>query len=54
MIKKAKELKLMNLFFITHFTKFGSKVFLTMKIMDFENVTLTKVVDICAIENMNA
>jgi hypothetical protein len=34
--------------------KFGSKVFLTLKIMDFENVVLTKVVCIYVIEGMNA
>ncbi len=51
--KKTKKLELMNLFFITHLNKFGSKVFLILKIMSFENVTLTKVVDIYAIEGMN-
>jgi hypothetical protein len=33
---------------------FGSKVFLTLKIMDFENVALTKIVHIHVIEGMNA
>jgi hypothetical protein len=53
MIRKAKELKLMNLFLITHLNKFGSKLFFALKIMDFENETLIKVVDIYAIERMN-
>jgi len=43
----------MNLFFIIHLNKFGSKLFLTLKIIGFENVTLTKVVDIYAIKSMN-
>jgi hypothetical protein len=33
---------------------FGSKVFLTLKIMDFENVPLTKVIHVYVIEGMNA
>jgi hypothetical protein len=33
---------------------FGSKVFLTLKIKDFENMLLTQVVYVCMIENMNA
>jgi hypothetical protein len=33
---------------------FGSKVFSTLKIVDFENVALTKVVYIYMIEGMNA
>jgi hypothetical protein len=46
MIRKAKELEWMNFFLITHLNTFGSKMFLTLKIMDFENVALTKVVHI--------
>jgi hypothetical protein len=38
MIKRAKGLELMKIVFITHLNTFGSKVFLTLKIMDFENV----------------
>jgi hypothetical protein len=33
---------------------FGSKVFLTLKIMDFENVLLTKVVYFYVIKDVNA
>jgi hypothetical protein len=33
---------------------FGSKVLLTLKILDFENVPLTKVVHVYVIEGMNA
>jgi hypothetical protein len=32
----------MILFYIIHLSTFGSKVFLTLKIMDFENLILTK------------
>jgi hypothetical protein len=38
MIKRAKGLELMKIVLITHLNTFGSKVFLTLKIMDFENV----------------
>ncbi len=54
MIRKAKGLELMKIVFITHLNTFGSKVFLTLKIMDFENVTLTKVIHIYLIKGMNA
>jgi hypothetical protein len=40
--------------FITYLSTFGSKVLLTLKIMDFKNVSLTKVVDVYVIEGMNA
>jgi hypothetical protein len=46
MTRKAKGLELMIILFITHLSTFGSKMFLTLKIMDFENVALTKVVRI--------
>jgi hypothetical protein len=42
MIRRAKRLELMKIVFITHFRTFGSKVLLTLKIMDFENVALAK------------
>jgi hypothetical protein len=54
MIRKAKKLELMKIIFITHLSTFGSKVFLTLKIMKFENVYLTKVVRIYVVEGMNA
>ncbi len=54
MIKKAKGLELMKIVFMTHLNTFGSKVLLTLKIMDFENVTLTKVLHIYVIKGMNA
>ncbi len=44
----------MKIIFITHLNTFGSKVFLTLKMMDFENVALTKVVNIYVIEGINA
>ncbi len=42
MIRMSKRIELMKIVFITHLNTFGSKVFLTLKIMDFENVALTK------------
>jgi hypothetical protein len=44
MIRRAKGLELMKIVFITNLNTFGSNMFLTLKIMDFENVVLTKVV----------
>ncbi len=52
-IRRAKGFELIN-FFITHLSTFGSKLFLILKIVDFENVALTKVVHIYMIEGMNA
>jgi hypothetical protein len=49
MIKKEKGLELMKIVFVTHLSTLGSKVILTLKIMDFESVALTKVVHICEI-----
>jgi hypothetical protein len=53
MIKRAKGLELMRIVFVTNLNTFGSKVLLTLKIMDFENVPLTKVVHVYVIEGMN-
>jgi hypothetical protein len=50
MIRKAKRLELMKIIFIIDLSTFDSKVFLTLKIMDFENVLLTKVVHVHVIE----
>jgi hypothetical protein len=44
MIIKEKKFELMKIAFITDLNTFGSKVFLTLKIIDFESVALTKVV----------
>jgi hypothetical protein len=44
----------MKIIFITDLSTFGSNVFLTLKIMNFENVALTKFVHIYVIEGMNA
>ncbi len=54
MIRRAKGLELMKIVFITNLSTFGSKMFLTLKIMDFKSVALTKVVHIYVIEGMNA
>jgi len=42
MIRKAKGLELMKIIFIIDLNTFGSNVLLTLKIMDFQNVALTK------------
>jgi len=44
----------MKIVFITHLNTFGSKMFLTLKFMDFESVVLTKVVHIYVIKGMDA
>jgi hypothetical protein len=54
MIRNVKGLELMKIVFITHLSIFGSKVFLILKIMDFESVASTKVVHIYMIKGMNA
>jgi hypothetical protein len=55
MIRREKRLELMRKKkFIAHLNIFGSNVLLTLKIMDFENVVLTKVVHIYVIKGMNA
>jgi hypothetical protein len=53
-IKRAKGLELMKTIFKTHLNTFDSKMFLTLKIMDFENVLLTKVIHIYVIKGINA
>jgi hypothetical protein len=53
-IKRAKGLELMKIVFITELNTFGSKLLLTLIIMDFENVPLTKVVHVYMIKGMNA
>jgi hypothetical protein len=54
MIRRGKRLELIKFIFITDFNTFGSNVFLTLKILNFENVALTKVIHIYVIEGMNA
>jgi hypothetical protein len=54
MIREAKGLELMKTSFITYLNTFGSKMFLTLKIMDLENVFSTKVIHIYVIKGMNA
>ncbi len=54
MIRRVKGLELMKNIFYNWLIAFGSKVFLTLKIMDFENVPSTKVVHVYVIEGMNA
>jgi hypothetical protein len=54
MITKANKLELMKIVCITDLNTFGSKVLLTLKIMDFENVLLVKVFHVYVIKGMNA
>jgi hypothetical protein len=54
MIRKEKGFELIKIVFITHLSTFGSKLLLTLKIMDFEILALIKVVHIYVIEGMNA
>jgi hypothetical protein len=54
MIRRVKGLELMKIVFITYLSTFGSKLFLTLKFMDFKNVPLTKVINIYVMEGMNA
>jgi hypothetical protein len=51
MIRREKGL---DFIFLTHSSSFGSKVFLTLKVMEFENVALTNVVHIYGIKGTNA
>ncbi len=44
----------MKIIFMTNLSTFGSRVCLTLKIMDFENMPLTKVIHVYVIEGMNA
>ncbi len=44
----------MKIVYITNLSTFGSNVLLTLKIMNFENVALTKVIQIYVVEGMNA
>ncbi len=53
MIIKAKGLEVMKIVYITNLSTFGSNMFLTLKIMDFENVVLKNVVHIYVIKVVN-
>jgi len=54
MIKRAKGFELMKMVCISNWSTFGSKMFLTLKVMDFENVFLTKNIHVHVIKGMNA
>ncbi len=54
MIIMEKGMEFMIFLFIIDLNTFGSKVLSTLKIMDFENVPLTKNVHVYVIEGMNA
>jgi hypothetical protein len=51
MIRKEKRLDEKKI--IIDLSTFGSKIFMTLKIMDFENVPLIKVVHVYVIKGMN-
>jgi hypothetical protein len=53
MIIMAKGLELIIFFFIIDLNTFGSKMLLTLKIMDSKNVPSTNVVHIYVIDVMN-
>jgi hypothetical protein len=42
MIRRENGLELMKIIFITYLSTFGSKMFLTLKIMDFESVDFNR------------
>jgi hypothetical protein len=52
-VRRAKGFELMKIVFITNLNTFGSKVFLTLKIMKIKNVPSTKVVHDYVIKGMN-
>jgi hypothetical protein len=52
MIRREKWPELMKKIIITNLNTFGSKVFLTLKIIKFENVLLTKVIHAYVIKGM--
>jgi hypothetical protein len=52
MIRRTKGFELMKIIFIINLSTFGSKVFLILKITNFENVPLTKVVHVYGIEGI--
>jgi hypothetical protein len=52
-IRREKRVEPMIFSYITNFNTFGSNMLLTLKIIDFENVALTKVVHIYVIKGMN-
>jgi hypothetical protein len=51
MIRKPKGFVLMKIIFIINLNTFGSKVFLHLKIMDFDDMFLTKVVHVHVVES---
>ncbi len=53
-IRRGKGFEFMKIVFTTQLSTFASKLFLTLKIMDFENVVLTKFVHIYVIKGMKA
>ncbi len=54
MVKKAKRFELMKNVFTIDLSTFGLNMFLTLKMIDFENAALTKIVHIYVIKGVNA
>jgi hypothetical protein len=54
MLRTAEGREMVKIVFISHLNTFGSKVFLTLKIMVFESVVLTKIVHIYVIKDIHA
>jgi hypothetical protein len=54
MVRREKRFELMKNVLIIDLSTFGLNMFLTLKIIDFENVALTKVVHIYVIKGVNA
>jgi hypothetical protein len=53
MIRREKGFEVMKISFITNLNTFGFKMFLPLKIMDFENMPLTIITHVYVIEGMN-
>jgi len=48
------EFKLVKFIFTTHLSTFGSNMLLTLKIMNFENDFIIKVIHFYVVKNLNA
>jgi hypothetical protein len=53
MIIKIKRFELIEIIFISNLNTFNSTMLLTLKMMNFKNVILTKIIHIYVIKNMN-
>jgi hypothetical protein len=53
MIRKIKRFELIEIICISNLNTFNSTMLLTLKMMNFKNVILTKIIHIYVIKNMN-